>query len=137
MERVKDYAAFVGWFAGLGYIVLWPLTANDLGGQPFGATIFCRDALPALLELLCNSAYPLHLPPGLHALGFLSAAFVILRLLGSALRRSRRRAPAPAENSPQQQSAMPRQSFKRPLRSVKPRSHFGLRGAPNLWHKAR
>ena len=27
MNRIKDYAGFIGWFAGLGYIVLWPVTA--------------------------------------------------------------------------------------------------------------
>ena len=37
MNRIKDYTGFVGWFAGLGYIVLWPLTVDNLSGQPFGA----------------------------------------------------------------------------------------------------
>ena len=70
MNRIKDYIGFAIWFAGLGYIVLWPVTSPDLGGKPFGASIFCRDASLSVLDLLCNSAHPLQLPPSLHALGF-------------------------------------------------------------------
>ena len=90
MNRIKDYAGFVGWFAGLGYIVLWPVTAADLGGKPFGASIFCQDGAPGLVDFLCKSAQPLHMPPGLHVLGFLSAMFVTIRLLVHAVRRTRR-----------------------------------------------
>lgn len=114
MERIKDYAGFIGWFIGLGYIVLWPITAADLGGKPFGASIFCRDSAPSLKDFLCNSAHPLQLPASLHAIGFLAAIFVTVRLLRHVIRRTRRtpprRRPAPAR------------------RTVKPRSEFGLRG---------
>ena len=81
MNRIKDYAGFAIWFAGLGYIVLWPLTSPEFGGKPFGASIFCRDGSPSALDLLCNSAHPLQLPPGLHAMGILSAIVVMVRLL--------------------------------------------------------
>jgi hypothetical protein len=137
MNRIKDYAGFVGWFAGLGYIVLWPVTSTELGGKPFGASIFCRDSSPSMLDLLCNSANPLHLPPGLHALGFLSAVFVTIQLLYYAIRRSRgtNRQSAAKPSSPvaPTQIVLPRprkQNFKPPLRPVKPRTHFGLRGIP-------
>ena len=133
MNRIKDYAGFVGWFAGLGYIVLWPITAADLGGKPFGASIFCYDGASSLTDLLCNSAHPLHMPPSLHALGFLSAAFVTIRLLLHAIRRTRRaanssisptvRIPATLAQVPQRKPAPRRQP-------IKPRTHFGLRGAP-------
>lgn len=64
MNRIKDYSGFAAWFLGLGYLVLWPITA---------------DAAPAL-----------RLPPGLHALGFMSALYVAARVLADAVRRSRR-----------------------------------------------
>src|SRR5471032_287050 len=99
MNRIKDYAGFVGWFAGLGYIVLWPLTAADLGGKPFGASIFCYDGASGLTNFLCNTAHPLELPPGLHALGFLSALFVTTRLLMHAIRRTRRAASGAASTT--------------------------------------
>jgi len=129
MNRIKDYAVFAGWFAGLGYIVLWPVTASDLGGKPFGASIFCRDGLPSLLDLLCNSAHPLHLPPGLHALGFLSAVFVTIRLLLNAIWRARRAVSA-VEGEASSPAPPPRRKPARPYRPVKPRTHFGLRGMP-------
>ena len=90
MNRIKDYAGFAGWFAGLGYIALWPLTAPEFGGKPLGASIFCRDGTPSALDFLCNSADPLRLPPGLHAIGSLSAIFVMIQLLCYGVRRSRR-----------------------------------------------
>ncbi|HEY0224743.1 MAG TPA: hypothetical protein VGC38_09530 [Pseudolabrys sp.] len=111
MNRIKDYAGFVGWFSGLGYIVLLPITAADLAGKPLA----------------------LALPPGLHALGFLSAVFVTARLLLHAIRRARR-----VQNTSKGKTikletaaAVPPPSRKPvPLRSViKPRKEFGLRGA--------
>jgi hypothetical protein len=54
MDRIKDYAGFIGWFAGLGYIVMWPITAADLAGKPFGHTIFCLDGSAGLVDYLCN-----------------------------------------------------------------------------------
>jgi len=136
MNRIKDYAGFAGWFAGLGYIVLWPVTSPELGSKPFGASIFCRDGSPGMLDFLCNLEYPLRLPPGLHALGFLSAVFVIIQLLCCAFRRSRRanRGSAVTANFPAVPTKIvpPRPAKPRPpLRSVKPRTHFGLRGMPH------
>jgi hypothetical protein len=130
MNRLKDYAGFVGWFAGLGYIVLWPVTATELGGKPFGASIFCHDGAPSLTDFLCNSAHPLALPPGLHALGFLSALFVTTRLLMHAVRRTRR-APGKGASSDTNEAAAPAVHRPSPARrAVKPRTHFGLRGVP-------
>jgi hypothetical protein len=131
MNRVRDYADFVGWFAGLGYIVLWPVASPDFGGKPFGATIFCSDGAPNLADSLCNWVHPLHLPPALHVLGFLSAVFVTTRLLVYAIRRPWRGAGAaslsdaraPALRSP----ILPRKPAWRRV-PVKPRKEFGLRG---------
>ncbi len=133
MSRIKDYAGFVGWFAGLGYIVLWPITSDSLSGKPFGASIFCRDGAFSMPDFVCNSPHPLQMPEGLHALGFLSALFVTTRLMVHAYKSSRRAAglgkqppmttasaaavPPPRKPSPQ-----------RP--KVTPRTHFGLRGTP-------
>ena len=135
MNRIKDYIGFALWFAGLGYIMLWPITSPELGGKPFGASIFCHATPLATLDFLCNSALPLQLPPNLHVLGFLSALFVIVRMLLRAFKRSRRAArtlgadmSAPVTRLPD--SPPPRRKPMRRLRPVKPRTHFGLRGMP-------
>jgi hypothetical protein len=136
MNRIRDYTGFAIEFCGLGYIVLWPVTALDVSGKPFGASLFCRDTPHGVLDLLCNSAHPLQLPSNLHALGFLSAMFVAARLLLYAIRRSRRavdrRAADMSALTTQSPGAMapPRQRPARPSRPVKPRTHFGLRGMP-------
>ena len=90
MNRIKDYAGFIGWFAGLGYIALWPVTAADLSGKPFGASILCNNGALNLTDFLCKSAHPFVMPSGLHAIGCLSAVFVSARLLTHAVRRTRR-----------------------------------------------
>ena len=141
MNRIKDYANFATWFAGLGYIVLWPVTSPASGDKSFGASVFCRDGSLSVLDLPCNSGQLLELPPGLHALGFLSAAFVAIRLLFLAARRWRCSAGAEPANTPKMpidriQIAMPRSPKRKvpprpPLRLVKPRDHFGLRGMPH------
>jgi len=135
MNRIKDYAGFVGWFAGLGYIVLWPVTAADLSGKPFGASIFCYDDSPSVMHMLCNSAHPLHMPPGLHVLGFLSSLFVTTRLLVYGVARSRRaakaRASLAAASAAQAATEPPPPPLRKPMPQrpqVKPRTHFGLRG---------
>jgi hypothetical protein len=137
VNRFKDYTGFATWFSGLGYIALWPVTSPDLRGKPFGASLFCRDGALSLLDLLCNSAHPLRLPLALHALGFLSAVFVTVRLLVYAVRRSRRPAgrsaagaAALSEQIPVAILKPPRRKPAPPLRPVKPRTHFGLRGMP-------
>ena len=137
MNRIKDYVRFVIWFAGLGYIVLWPVTSPDLNGRPFGASIVCRDGALSLLDSLCNSAHWLQLPPGLHAIGSLSAIVVTVRLLLCGVKRWRRPAgtgvaQAPASTAPMPAAAAPSwRNPARPLRPVKPRTHFGLRGTPH------
>jgi hypothetical protein len=135
MDRIKDYAGFIGWFAGLGYIVMWPITAADLAGKPFGHTIFCLDGSAGLVDYLCNSTHPLQLPAGLHLLGFMSAIFVTMRLLVHTIGRSRRRARANvavAAALAARMAAAPPQA-KRPIGPprrppIKARAHFGLRG---------
>jgi hypothetical protein len=137
MNRIKDYTGFVIWFAGLGYIVLWPVSSPDLSGRPFGASIICRDGTLGLLDSLCNSAHWLQLPPALHAIGSLSAIVVTVRLLLYAVRRWRRTAGAGAAEAPATPAPMPAavspswRNPARPLRPVKPRTHFGLRGTPH------
>src|SRR5665647_2841414 len=136
MSRIKDYAGFVGWFSGLGYIVLWPITSANLSGKPFGASIFCRDGAFSVPDFLCNSARPLQMPEGLHALGFLSALFVTARLLVHGYKRSRRAAgvgkyspPSPTAVASAAAAPPPRKpSPQRP--KITPRTHFGLRGVP-------
>ena len=136
MNRIKDYIGFAIWFAGLGYIALWPVTSPDLGGKPFGASILCREASLRVLDLLCHSTLPLQLPPSLHALGLLSTGFVTVRLLLRALKRSRRAAGARAADMSALATrlpdavAPPRRKPLRVVRPVKPRTHFGLRGMP-------
>jgi hypothetical protein len=131
MNRLKDYAGFVGWFAGLGYIVLWPVTATELGGKPFGVSIFCHEDAPSLTDFLCHSAHPLELPPGLHALGFLSALFVTTRLLVHAVRRTRRAVGKSADPGNLVEFAPPPLRKPQPMRPpIRPRTQFGLRGMP-------
>jgi hypothetical protein len=99
MDRVWDYLGFVIWFTGLGYIVLWLLGKFD---RPV-------------------------LPPALHAVGLMAAIFAALRLL--LLARTRMRAASAATvAAPVAPASSHRRTPARPLRSVKPRSQFGLRG---------
>jgi hypothetical protein len=131
MNRLKDYAGFAGWFAGLGYILLWPVTATELGGKPFGASIICHDDGPSLMDFLCHSGHPLELPLGLHALGFLSVLFVTAKLFAHAVRRTRRTAGKSAGPENLAAFAPPPPCKPRPMcQPVKPRTHFGLRGVP-------
>jgi hypothetical protein len=106
MNRVCDYCGFVVWFTGLGYLVLW---------------------------LIGGTEHRL-LPPALHGVGVLAATFVCVRLIVLAIKRWRvpvggsaaalAGAAADAERQRPQQPA-------RPLPTVKPRNHFGLRGTPD------
>lgn len=133
MNRIKDYTCFAACFAGLGYIVLWPITANEMDGEAFGAAIFCRHGLFGLLDFVCGSNHPLRMAPGLHAIGFMSAIFVAMRLLVSAAKRSRcavrARRSASASAAAQTPDELPPVRKPRRLRAtVKPRTHFGLRG---------
>ena len=130
MNRFKDYLNFAVCFAGIGYAVLWPLAAVGDGGKPFGASVLCGG----LFDALCRAPHPITLPPALHLLGALSAIALGLRLLCRGWRH-RRRARATAEPMPPAEPpAMPLRTRLRttqltqPLRPVRPRHHFGLRG---------
>jgi hypothetical protein len=86
-----------------------------LAGAPF-----CAGVTKGLLRWFCSHAEPRLLPPGLHGLGMIAAAAVILQLPVLALRGRRRRSLAPPR----------RPSVPRPIPWVKPRRHFGMRGVP-------
>jgi hypothetical protein len=137
MNRIKDYTKFVIWFAGLGYIVLWPVSSSGRSGRPFGASVICQDGTPGPLDLLCNSAHWLELPPALHAIGSLSAVVVAVRLSMYVIMRWRRpaaagAAPASTPPAPMPVAAVPSwRNPGQPFRQIKPRTHFGLRGTPH------
>ena len=98
MNRVWDYAGFVVWFMGLGTIVLW---------------------------LVGSSEHPM-LPPALLLVGLASATFVAVRLLLLAI--ARWRVPLTGARAPDAVLKAPPPKPARPLPTVKPRGHFGLRG---------
>lgn len=131
MNRVRDYADFAARLLGTGYLVLWPFTAILQGGGPLGATWVCTLAP---LRFVCALPHPLILPPGLHFIGVVGAAWVVLRLAVRALARWRHaRASATLTLDARIPSVVlrpPRRKPIAPLRTVKPRSHFGLRGPP-------
>ena len=107
MDRVRDYLGFVGWFMGLGYLVL-----SLLGG-------------------------PEHrmLSPALHGVGLLSATFVCVRLIVLAIARWRVAPATTAAAGGRSPAAVLKSSpraLARPLPTVKPRSQFGLRGRKML-----
>ena len=140
MNRVREYTQFAVSFVGLGYIVLWPLTARDNDIAKLGATLICGDEPFERVNLICNLPHALHLSPGLHLIGLLSAICVVVRLLLPQLRRSRRApgalvtAPALASRIPAVLPRAPRPARKKPscpLRPVRPRKDFGLRGVPH------
>ncbi len=115
MDRCKDYIRFAVWFVGLGYMALWLLTAHGIGGIGFGVAWT--------------------LPPTLHAIGLLAAAYVVLRALSMPIRhwRARRAAAVVPAITPEFAAARlwsPRWKAPAGLQAVNPRSHFGLRGAP-------
>ncbi len=127
MKLVRDYLGFAVWFAGIGYIALWPL-AEGVNGVPFGGLYVCRAGI---LSFLCDFDPPLTLPPALHVLGALSATVVIGQLAYRMLRRLRRPAGtgtvAPHLYMPAAIDPRARRSTLRVPRQVKPRSQFGLR----------
>jgi hypothetical protein len=103
MERLRDYASFAAWFCGLGYFVFW--------------------LIPARAE---NA-----LPQGFHAAGMVAAVFVVMRLAGLALDRLKAKKPhAASQDTLALETALPRLRDMQPRPRVKPRRHFGLRGAP-------
>ena len=154
MNRVKDYVQFAVWFVGLGYMVLWPLTAHDNGismlGAAFGAADVCGIPAVPMIDVICDPLPMLRLSPGLQFIGAMSAVYVIARLL---LRqwhhvRQQRLAPTgaadglghPLERNPVSDDCADRvrTMFRRlnvppppPPRAVRPRRQFGLRGVPH------
>lgn len=114
MHRVKDHICFAVSFIGLGYIVLWMVTA------------------------------PLILPPGIHLAGLISTLYVAARSAWWLVRRARCTnvpagvaAPVPPGRLSVVRKRPPGQSIRRhlappqqPARWVRPRSEFGLRGPP-------
>jgi len=136
VQRVRDYLNFAIGFAGLGYIVVWPITSPDFDGHRFGIAMLCQDDAAGLLALQCNSSHAVTLPPALHVLGFVSALIVIARVLFHVLKQSRQMngntAIDPSAVIESRTSAAVPMWRKPPhrLRPVKPRAQFGLRGAP-------
>jgi hypothetical protein len=134
MDRCRSYFSFAVWFAGIGYVVLWPLTANGDSGYPFGASVVCGRANGGALAALCGLPHPLTLPVGVHVLGFSAAMLVTVHLLSRLLRRVWLRPgtiPAAALHTRLSRAVLPRpRKPARRLRAVPPRKHFGLRGVP-------
>lgn len=133
MDRLKDYIGFAVWFAGLGYIAMWPLASSGDSGVPFGATILCADGPLRVADVLCHLPHPLPLPLPFHVLGALSTSIVAVLFFRLALNRSRRvrsLASASQRMAPMPESPPARlpDSILQSLPRVKPRSHFGLRG---------
>jgi hypothetical protein len=126
MDRVRDYLWFVVWFLGLAYIAALPLLLPDSG--VLAGAQFCAGATRGLLHWFCARAEPRLLPPGLHGLGMIAAAAVILQLPMLALRGRRRRSFAPPLRPSAPQPSAPQRSAPRPW--VTPRRHFGMRGVP-------
>ncbi len=133
MNRCREYFGFTVWFAGIGYAVLWPLTADGNSDRLFGASVVCSPS-GGMLAVLCHLPHPLTLPIGLHVLGFTAAILVAARLSWRLLRRLHPRRIIPtsalAARLPSALPARPRRKAARPLRPVTPRTHFGLRGLP-------
>jgi hypothetical protein len=138
MHRLRDYVGFVVWFAGLGYMAIWPLSASGTSGALFGASVLCHaPAGFGVLAALCRAPHPLMLPPSLHVLGLLSALAAALRLAWCALCRARRARAADANPTRViriRANLMPAPPPPKPLpplpRVKQPRSQFGLRGTP-------
>ena len=103
MARVWDYFGFAVCFAGLGYAGLCLAGSHEL----------------------------LALPPILRAFGLGAAMFVPVRA-GMEIFKRRRAAAAqrPAPSMPDATARPMRRNATHPIRKVKPRNHFGLRGAP-------
>lgn len=131
MNRVGEYTRFAIWFCGVGYAVLWPMTAHDDGIA--AATLVCGPSF-TLVDFICGPRAGLYLSPGLHLAGMISSACVVLCLVLRPLRRRRARAAAKSvEAAPAAiiQLRIGKKTAPPPHRYVRPRSHFGLRNAPH------
>jgi hypothetical protein len=134
MNRILDFVNIAMWLLGLGYIVLWPISLFE-NDAPFAAALVCSISP---LALLCFLPDPLTLAPGLQLIGVLSAAWVCVRLVSRAIAHLRRmrayRAGAVSALITSGTAAFlrpHRHNTIQPLRSVKPRNQFGLRGTPH------
>ena len=138
MNRIKEYFEFEARFLGLGYMLLWPVIAHDNSIVTLNTPIFCGENAYLPFAPLCHLSHAVHLSPGLHLIGLMSASYVVGSL---ALRRLRRWRRVPAANdvamsvSASRIDAMlppaPRPTRAKPLcplRPVRPRKTFGLRG---------
>ncbi len=132
MNCLWDYVGFAIWFAGLGYLVLWPLSASGSSGDLYGAALLCQaQAASGLVSALCRAPHPLTLSPALHALGAFALLAAVLRLLCRGLGCARRARAARVVRVPAAMMPPPRPRLtQRALPRVKPRSQFGLRGMP-------
>ena len=113
MNRCKDYACFIIWFAGLSYMALWPLSAHGVGGIGLGGDW--------------------ELPPTLHVIGLAAAVFVNIKIVQLVLARFRKPRAAQAEPNPLTPDLVAARlnvgRWKAPsAQTVKPREQFGLRG---------
>ena len=107
MNRVWDYIGFAVWFAGLGYIVLW---LGRLARSSDAAAGFARGRrAPRRRSFPCACS---------------SRAVSRRRAAGGAM-------PAARAASPPPFCGRRGASRTYPVRQVKPRSHFGLRGMPD------
>ena len=109
MELIKDYAGFAARFMGFAYVVVYALTAPELGAAAAGL-------LPVV-------------PPGLHLMGALAAGFVAVEGMLSTVRAARRKPQPGASPALLHKSPPLRQRAPAP-KPVKRRDHFGLRGTP-------
>lgn len=106
VPRLRDYIGFAVWFAGLSYMAIWLLAWRTLGEA---------------------------LPPSLHILGALMFLAVAGQGMYLVLRRARRRRASsapPMAQVAENAGASSRKLLLDSLPRVKPRNHFGLRGAP-------
>jgi hypothetical protein len=122
VNRVCDYCGFAMRFVGVGYIALLPLATP----APV-ATAACHTPLPQ--DYLCYLPHMFRLPLGLHVLGVICAGglgiYLVVRRLSRWQRDRAQRASTLAARMP---ASLTRPSRRTPMRTVKPRSHFGMRG---------
>jgi hypothetical protein len=139
MNRFQDYLCFAVRFAGLGYIVLWPVS-TPAHGELFGTSLICTGKTADVFALICRMPHPLQMSIGLHAAGALCAVLatlhILLRLIGRARRRRRRLSAVPAVSPvavvppPAPKSRLRWRHLPPPRKLLQARSQFGLRGMP-------
>ncbi|MDO9411259.1 MAG: hypothetical protein Q7T81_01615 [Pseudolabrys sp.] len=126
MNRVQDYIRFAVGFTGVGYIVLWPMTAQDDGVAAM--SLVCGPSF-TLSDFICAPRVGLPLSPGLHLAGMMSLTCVLVFLTLRLVRRM-------VQKDAQTPMTLVRRRFARrnaappPHRYVRPRTHFGLRNLP-------